>query len=145
MHIKMKIIEVHPSEHSVVVRYFSDVMTEEKLATHDGQGNIARRPDGSPVRCRTDQNVNIREVPAPTGQALIDYVFKFASPNHDWFELQEKIADPNIDTSLSGAAALLDKPLDVPARPASLPMLPAGAIELRVRREKSKQIGTTVL
>ena len=33
MDIHYKIIEVNPDEHSIVVRYFTDLMTEEMLAT----------------------------------------------------------------------------------------------------------------
>jgi hypothetical protein len=100
MGIKMKIVEVHPNEHSVVVRYFSDAITEEMLAMSGD-----RRSDGTPVRCRTDANLNIREVPAPTGQALIDYIFKFSPPNREWFDLQEKIVNPAVDTSMPGVVA----------------------------------------
>lgn len=145
MHIKMKIIEVWPAEHSVVVRYFSDKITEDMLAQHDGQGNIPRRQDGSPVRCRTDASVNIIPVPAPTDQALIEYIYKVSPPNHDWFELQEKIADPAVDTSMAGVESLRDKAVDAPSKPTPVELTLGGGVELRARRDSSRQIKTTVL
>lgn len=121
MHMKMKIIEVWPAEHSVVVRYFTDKVTEEMLAQHDGYGNIARREDGTPVRCRFDANINIDVIPAPTGQALIDYINKNNVPPHAWFELQEKILDPAVDTSMKGVEVGLigDAPKPTPVAPPS--------------------------
>lgn len=106
MNIKYKIISVDPSEHTMVVRFYTDLLTEEKLAS-------IRNSDGSPaevdengniLRCRTDMNIAIWQVPAPTGEELHQYILEHAPVA--WFELQEKIANPNIDTSM---AELLSK------------------------------------
>lgn len=147
MHIKMRIIEVHPEEHSIVVRYYSDKLTEEMLLVRNVDGGISRREDGTPLRCRTDANLSIWQVPAPTGQALLDYIFRNSPPSHAWFELQEKIADPAIDTSLANVK--VDTVADAPPAPQQLPAPqfpdPRGAIQLRARRALGRQIGTTLL
>jgi hypothetical protein len=96
MDIHYKIIEVNPNEHAIVVRYFTDFLSEEDLATNPEDPN--RLPDGSPVRCRTDYNINV-PVPAPTGAQLEEFIISNA-PVH-WLEIVRQVRDPDIDTSLS--------------------------------------------
>lgn len=145
MHIKMKIVEVNPDQHSIVMRYFSEKLTEDILAVHDGQGNVERREDGSPMRCRTDANVQILVVPAPTGQALLDYLFKRNPPNHEWFELQEKILDVVAGPPNKDIERMVGLVTDAPPKPVPQVTAPAGTIELRARRDAGRQIGTTIL
>lgn len=109
MDIKCKLVECDDSAHSVVVRYYTDFMTEEKLASSfDGKGSVLRRPDGSPVRCRTDVNLNLFTTPT-TEDAILDYVWTHCAPNIMWFELQEKIADPQVDTSMTQVKSMVGK------------------------------------
>jgi hypothetical protein len=54
MNIKYKIVEVWPNDLVFVVRYYTDLITEEMLAVDDN-----RKPDGTPVRCRTDISLDI--------------------------------------------------------------------------------------
>jgi hypothetical protein len=146
MHIKFKVVRVDPHEHSVLIRTFTEKITEEMLAQHDGFGNIARLPDGSPVSTRTDLYVNIPVPPPADLQAWL--LERYGRHCDAWLELQEKIADPNVDTSLQSAASLAGKVMDAPPPPPPTPTpgrLPAGAVELRARRDKTKQIGTTIL
>lgn len=104
MNIKFKVLEVNPNEHSIVVRYYTDKLTEELLDVN--RAETQKRKDGSPLRCRTDYNVNI-PVPAPEGDDLLVYLSRNAPTQ--WFELQENILDPNVDTSLKHAFSLLEK------------------------------------
>ncbi|CAB4131431.1 hypothetical protein UFOVP132_83 [uncultured Caudovirales phage] len=104
MDIHYKIIEVHPNEHAIVVRYFSDALSEEMLATNPEDQN--RRDDGSPVRCRTDYNINL-PIPAPEGEELHKFLIRSAPVG--WFDMQAKIFDPEIDTTLSHINALVDQ------------------------------------
>jgi hypothetical protein len=96
MDIHYKIIEVHPNEHSIVVRYYTDKLTEDKLATFPEA--VDRRLDGSPIRCRTDYNINI-PIPAPKDEKLEEFIMSKA-PVY-WLDMQEKIMDPDVDTTLS--------------------------------------------
>lgn len=106
MNIKYKIISIDPTDHSMVVRFYTDLITEESLssllnangtATYDENGNIPR--------CRTDCNLNIWQIPPPTGQELEDYILSAAPV--EWLALKEKILDPNVDTSMSSVTALI--------------------------------------
>jgi hypothetical protein len=148
MHIKMKILALNPAEHSVLVRYYTDKMGEEELALHDGRGHVDRREDGSPARCRTDVYLNIHDLSgALTEKRLVDYIFKFAPPNHAWFELMEKVADPAVDTSMNAVRESVGRefayePPPPPPPPGSDQVV---AVPLRAAREPQRQIKTTVL
>ena len=161
MEVKAKIVSVDQANHSVVVRYYTDILTEDKLATSfkpekyqpDPENApddwltrtvIARSEDGAPLCCRTDRAVDVVEVPAPTGQALLDYITKRNPPNREWLELMEKVSDPAVDTSMSGVDEIVGVEFVVPA-PA--PVIEAGrsAVQLRARRTPDRQIPTIVL
>lgn len=104
MNIKFKVLEVNPNEHSIVVRYYTDKLTEELLDVN--REDKVKREDGSPRRCRTDYNINI-PVPAPEGEDLVDYLARNAPTQ--WLQLQEDILNPNVDTSLKDAFDLVGK------------------------------------
>lgn len=111
MEIKFKIIELHPDQHSMVVRYWTNLISQDELATsvsYDSNGNkvIDRREDGSPARCQTDVNINIWQVPAPESNVIIQ-IANNAAP-YDWFALKHAVADPTIDTGLSNVAAVMN-------------------------------------
>ena len=59
MQIKYKIIGCSEEERSIIVRFYSDVITEEELADRDTDGEIIRHSDGSIKNCRTDYNINL--------------------------------------------------------------------------------------
>lgn len=94
--IKYKIIETNVVEHSIVVRYYTDIITEAMLAT-DVLNNVIRR-------CRTDYALDL-PVPTPAGTALHDFIVARAPTA--WLETQEAVLNPNIDTSLSAIIALV--------------------------------------
>jgi len=89
--MKYKIVEVHPQQHSIVVRFYSDDVTEASLADQFGEF-------GEVLRGRTDFNIDL-PFPAPKGEALKQLIIA-ASPAQ-WLQNQALILDPNIDTSLS--------------------------------------------
>ena len=102
MHIKYKIIGFSTEEHTIVVRFYSDETTEEDLAVRDvDTGEIIRHSDtdGTIKNCRTDYNINLFQVPAPTGNDLEVFIARHAPK--DWLEMLEKVKDPSIDTTLS--------------------------------------------
>lgn len=110
--VKFKIIELDTTQHSMVVRYFSDLLTEDELASSfetDEQGNrvIQRRPDGSPVRCQTDYNINIWKVPAPSAEE-IKKIASQAAP-YDWFRLKHAVMDIETDTSMANVVSLINQ------------------------------------
>lgn len=112
MEVKYKIIDVDPSQHSIVVRYYTDLLSEDSLATSfNSDGSIARRPDGSPQRCQTDYNFNLWQT---NPQLTTDDIKKIANDGapYDWFKLKHDILDPNVDTSLDVVSDLLNIEFD---------------------------------
>lgn len=105
--IKYKVVEVVPDEHSFIVRYFTDSITEDELASEFTQeGDIIRRSDGSPTRCRSDYNINIFRTPTPSTEEIL-LMIKQNAPA-EWFYMQEQIRDPDVDTSMDNVTPLLN-------------------------------------
>ena len=89
--MKYKIIEINSNDHSIVVRFYTNKITEQDLAVQfDDKGNV--------LRSRTDFNIDL-PVPPPTGPALEKFILKYAP--RDWLNKREAIADPMVDTSLA--------------------------------------------
>lgn len=99
MNIYLKILKHIPEEHSIIFRYYTDVINEEFLAITDGMGNIPRREDGSPERCRTDNNINIFDTAIISEDDVRSYISKACPPPITWFELQEKIQNKQLEDS----------------------------------------------
>lgn len=107
INLKYRLLRADSNEHSIVVRYFTDIITEDMLATEfDHNGAIMRTEGGWPTRTRTDYNINIWQVPSPS-QEEIEKVIQGAAPA-DWLYLQEMILNPTIDTSLANVVNLVD-------------------------------------
>ena len=124
MTVKFRILNKELDQHSVVVRYYTDYLTEDDLATSftiDSNGSkvIERGVDGKPLRCQTDYNINIWNVQATqsgaNSNAVIDYISRSAP--FDWFELRQAVIDPNVNTdmplidSLIGTEYQAEKPV----------------------------------
>jgi hypothetical protein len=143
MQIKYKIIETDLTQHSIVVRYFTDYFSEDNLATsyttnESGETIIDRNPDGSPKRCQTDYNINVWQTdPTPTEEDLLA-IAKQSAP-YSWFKLRYDVLNPNVDTSLSAASSLLGKefvaeqPVFVPKQTENLNELSEEHIESLIR------------
>lgn len=109
MEIKYKIISVDPSQHSIIVRYYSDLISEDSLATSfNGDGSIARDENGSPLRCQTDYNINVWQTTSTPTIEDIKNIANLSAP-FDWFRLKHAILDPNVNTSLSAAYSMLNQ------------------------------------
>ena len=104
--IKFKIISKHPEQHSVVVRYFTDLLTEDMLATSfHANGMISRNASGSPLQCQTDYNLTVWNVGANT-QAILKIANDSAPVG--WLKLQEQIRTaPSSETSMAQVDALI--------------------------------------
>lgn len=87
MKIKYRIVSIDHKEHSMVVRYFTDILTEDSLATQFDIDNNIVREKGIPVRCRTDYNITIWE------RELTDNQLHSTIKEHapiQWLELLER-------------------------------------------------------
>ena len=101
MKIKYKIISTNPADHGIVVRFYTDTISEEDLAVRNPDtGEIILDDDGNIGACRSDYSITLWDTPALTGEALEDMIVLHAPVQ--WFELLGKIADASVDTSLSG-------------------------------------------
>jgi len=139
MNVKFKIIETDLSQHSIVVRYYTDYFTEDNLSSSfttnsSGEQTIDRNPDGSPRRCITDYNINIWKTdPPPTADDLIELA-KQSAP-YDWFKLRYDVLNPDVDTSLSAVSSLLGKEFvaEEPAPPQKLEVTSDKDIESQIQ------------
>jgi hypothetical protein len=100
MNIHYKIVEVWPNDHLIVVRYWTDLLSEEFLASDSN-----RKEDGSPVRCRSDSSLTL-PVPTPTGKELEELIVRNAPL--EWLKTLEKVQTPEVDTSMSDILKLKD-------------------------------------
>jgi len=72
MKVNYRILDVNEMENSIVVRYWTDIITEEFLATErDEQGNPILGDDGKPIRTRTDYNISFFEDYNPSETDII--------------------------------------------------------------------------
>ena len=87
MFIKYRIIDKNIDDHSILVRYYTDKITEDDLAnSFDEDNKIIRTKDGYPVRCRTDTNITIYKVEST--QEEIETIIK-NNAQIDWFNIHE--------------------------------------------------------
>ena len=106
MHIKYKIVKVTPADHSLVVRFYTDTISEDFLAIRNpNTQEILRNPDGTIQACRTDYSITLWDTPTLSGTALHDFIMQSAPVQ--WFELLEKVANPLVDTSMLAAVDLV--------------------------------------
>lgn len=107
MEVKYRIIGVHPDEHSITVRYFTNIVTEESLAMEfDANSNPILNEDGFPTKCRTDYYINIFNTLSPSEEEILK-IINLNAP-YDWLNLQENIRNPNVDTSMSNVISLIN-------------------------------------
>ena len=108
MLIKYRILSINPEEHSLVVRYFTDMMTEKDLASEfNPDGSITLTSNGYPTRCRTDCNLTIYNTNDVSSEAFKTQILNNAPIA--FFNLKEKVKDPSIDTSMSSVKKLVGK------------------------------------
>lgn len=86
MFIKYRIIDKNVNEHSILVRYYTNKITEDFLAnSFDEDNKIIRTKDGYPVRCRTDTNITIYKTDSTEKE--IDELIQGHAPVQ-WLKLQ---------------------------------------------------------
>ena len=99
MNLKYRIIEAYPDTHTIIVRYYTDIATEQALVLIP-----EKRGDGSPIRCRSDVSLSV-PIPEPSAEELDELIVRNAPLKglRD-FEL---ILDANVNTSLSNTMPLV--------------------------------------
>lgn len=114
MNLRYKIIEVNTNEHSIVVRFYTDIITEEMLAIDVVDGVI--------LRGRTDYSIDL-PFPAPTGLELNKFISTRAPTA--WLETQESLRGPNGTTALTTIAALVGREVEAIAPAEAAPVYSA--------------------
>lgn len=107
MKIKYKIVENHSSEYQVVVRYYTDMITEQELNVipyGDVAYNDSLKDDGTPKRCRSDVSLDL-SIPLPSDEELNKYFLMNAPVT--WLEKLEKLKDPSVDKTLTNIEDLV--------------------------------------
>lgn len=98
MDVKYKVVEVWPDNHTMVVRYYTDSVTEEMLKSSD-----AKKENGDYVRCRTDVSIDV-PIPEPSPAEIEKLILKNAPIA--FLERQEAIWNPNVNTAMVSTASM---------------------------------------
>ena len=105
MNIHYRIVKVDPAAHGIVIRFFTDKVTEMDLANSlNADGSVILNADGYPMSTRTDVMMSIYDTPAPSNEELEKRIMLNAPV--DWLKLQENIKDPDVNTKMSEARNL---------------------------------------
>jgi len=114
MKIYYKIVSKDEAENSIVVRFYTDIITEEFLASE--------KIDGVITRTRTDCNLNL-PIPTPTGVDLEEFIVRNA--NVYWFEMMEKVMNDEVDLSSLASEVGVEKTkvVSVPTPPTKLDII----------------------
>lgn len=108
MKINYRILDYNEKEHSMIVRYFTDNITEVMLCSYtDANGDPVLTEGGWPVRCRSDYNMTFFDNKTPTTQDVQKLVERNAPAL--WLKLQEEIEDPVIEVSMEAVKPLVGK------------------------------------
>jgi len=150
MAVKFRILDKDVNQHSIVVRYYTDILSEDSLATSfvvDSDGNtiIDRGPDGTPKRCQTDYSINIWDVSATQPGANTDIIFQQINDSapYDWFDLKEQIVDANVDTDMFVVDSLIGQVREA-VRPIRLEPIIANA-NANISESEIEQLIQTIL
>ena len=105
MNIHYRILKIDPAAHGILIRYFTDKVTEMDLASSFNEdGSVKVNADGYPLSTRTDILMSIYETPTPSTEEIEKRIMLNAPV--DWLKLQEDIKDPSVNTKMSEARNL---------------------------------------
>lgn len=100
MNIHYRIVKVDPAAHGMVIRYFTDKVTEMDLANSFNEDETVRlNADGYPVSTRTDVLMSIYDTPTPSPEEIEKRIMLNAPV--EWLKLQEDIKDPEVNTKMT--------------------------------------------
>lgn len=111
MRINYRVLDIEEHQHSMVVRYWTDKITEEMLASDfEPNGKIRKTKYGYPTRCITDYNLTFFDNLNPTEEEVNHYIKRNAPVV--WLKLKEEVLNPNVQTDLGAVKKILNKDLD---------------------------------
>lgn len=107
MKINYRVLSVDEAEHTAVVRYWTDILTEESLATEfTPSGDIRMNSNGYPQKCRTDYNLNFYNTTNPSSNDIIT-IIKSSAPIK-WLYIKEQIQLSNSEYNLSNVFSMIN-------------------------------------
>lgn len=114
MAIKYRVISIDEKESSFVVRYFTDLITEEELnSEYDIDGNVIYNSNGYPLKCRTDYNLSLTDLSQATKENIHRQIVQAAPV--DWLKNAENIKNgkkyslSNVNILLSQVGTISDE------------------------------------
>ena len=100
MKIYYRIISKDENEQNIVVRYWTDSISEDTLAVDYLTGSIERDNYGHPKHCRTDYNFTLYDSELWKNESkLNEFIINNAPVS--WFELKEKVSNNSVNTSIT--------------------------------------------
>lgn len=100
MNLHYRIIEADENAHQIVVRYWTDRISEISLRSDDFM-----RDSSVPLRCRTDISLSL-PIPTPSSEEIQEILLRHAPI--EFFKTLENVLDPDIDTNMDSAKSLLN-------------------------------------
>lgn len=106
MKINYRVLSYNEKDHSMLIRYWTDVLSEDDLALiFDEYGKIVYDSNGYPIRTRSDVNVTFYDNPNPSNEDIINKIK--ASGSISWLQLMEKNRLSNTQYSLANVASFV--------------------------------------
>jgi hypothetical protein len=106
MKINYRVLSYNEKDHSMLVRYWTDILSEDDLALiFDEYDKIVYNANGYPVRTRTDVNITFYDNTNPSDEDIINKIK--ASGPISWLELLEQNKLSNTQYSLANVASFV--------------------------------------
>jgi hypothetical protein len=106
MKINYRVLSYNEKDHSMTVRYWTDILSEDDLALiFDEYGKIVYNANGYPVRARTDVNLTFYNNPNPSEEDILNKIKK-SSP-FEWMKLLEQNKLSNTQYSLANVVSFV--------------------------------------
>lgn len=109
MKINYKILNADKTNHSIVVRYWTENLNEDDLAIEfNPNGSIKLNEfDNSPIRCSTDYNITLYEYHDPSEEDIKTVIMDHAPIK--WLQLKEEMKLNKNSKNLKSANKLINK------------------------------------
>lgn len=109
MKINYRILSADKTNHAIVVRYWTEVLSEDDLATEFNPNGSIKLDENNqyPVRCATDYNITLYDYHNPSEEDIKTAVMDHAPIK--WLQLKEDMILNKNATNLKSANKLLNK------------------------------------
>jgi hypothetical protein len=106
MKINYRVLSYNEKDHSMSVRYWTDILSEDDLnALFDEYNNIVYNSNGYPVRTKTDMNITFYNNPNPSSNDIVNLIQKNVPTS--WIYNLEQTKISNTEYSLANVASFV--------------------------------------